>query len=214
MMEELENQKPTFESVWAALQETDRLLKENAMKSEMEREKSRANFDREMKESRANFDREMKESQANFDKRIQKLEELIGSSANNIGSFAEEYFFNSFEMGQQNFFGEKFDRIKKNLTQYWQDVEDEYDIVLYNHTSVALIEVKFKAHKNDIPKVIKKSETFRFIYPNYRDFKIYLGLASMCFYPMLEKECVKHGIAIIKQVGGKVIVNDANLKVY
>jgi hypothetical protein len=101
-----ENQHPTFESVWAALQETDRLL-----------DKSRAEFDERMK----------------------KLEELTGSWANNHGSFAEEYFFNSFEKGKQNFFGEKFDDIVKNLTNFWQGIKDEYDIVMYNHASVALI---------------------------------------------------------------------------
>ena len=253
-MEKLENQTPTFESVWAALQETDRLLKENAMKSEMEREKSRkdfdqrmaesradfdqrmresdrrreesrasfdremaesrANFDREMAESRANFDRKMAESRKDFDERMKKLETLTGSTAKNHGSFAEQYFFNSFEKGKLNFFGEKFDKIKKNESHHWQDIEDEYDIVLYNHTSVALVEVKFKAHENDIPTVIRKSTTFRILFPNYKNFKIYLGLASMSFYRELEDQCIEQGIAIIKQVGDVVVINDTHLKVY
>ena len=32
--------------------------------------------------------------------------------ANNHGSFAEEYFFYSFENGEKNFFGERFDEIE------------------------------------------------------------------------------------------------------
>jgi hypothetical protein len=86
--------------------------------------------------------------------------------------------------------------------------------VLYNHTSVALIEVKFKAHLNDIPKTLKKAETFRVLFPNYNDFRIYLGLASMTFYPELEQECIREGIAIIKQVGNNVVINDRYLKVF
>ena len=35
----------------------------------------------------------------------------------------------SFENGKKNFFGEKFDDIKKNLKNFWQGIEDEYDIV-------------------------------------------------------------------------------------
>jgi hypothetical protein len=46
------------------------------------------------------------------------------------------------------------------------------------------------------------------------DFKIYLGLASMSFFPELEQECIEQGIAVIKQVGDKVVINDSNLKVF
>ena len=93
-------------------------------------------------------------------------------------------------------------------------LKDEFDIVLFNHTSVALIEVKYKAHENDIPKVLKKAETFRILFPDYKDFKIYLGLATMAFYPELEQACINQGIAIIKQVGDTVVINDKHLKVF
>jgi len=192
MENSLEYQPATPEIVWA-------LLRENAQQ---------------MKESHAEFEQWRKKSNADFDRRIKKLEEITGSWANNHGSFAEEYFFNSFENGKQNFFGEKFDKIKKKLYNFWQGIEDEYDIVLYNHSSVALIEVKYKAHENDIPKVLKKAETFKILFPNYKDFKIYLGLASLSFYPELEQECIKQGIAIIKQVGDTVVINDSHLKVF
>ena len=64
---------PTFESVWVALQETDRLQKENAQ--------------------------QIKEYRADYERRMKKMEETMGSWANNQGAFAEEYFFNSFEHG-------------------------------------------------------------------------------------------------------------------
>jgi len=79
---------------------------------------------------------------------------------------------------------------------------------------VAIIEVKYKAHINDIPDVLNKAKTFRILSPHYKDFRIYLGLASMSFYPELEEECIEKGIAIIKQVGDTVVINDENLKVY
>jgi len=192
-MENLQNLQPaTPETVWALLQETVQLQKER----EIERENERI------------------ESEKKWEKRMKKLEELTGSWANNHGTFAEEYFFNSFEAGQKNFFGEKFEDVKKNLKNFWKGIEDEYDIVLYNHTSVALIEVKYKANTNDIPGVLKKAETFRILFPNYKDFRIYLGLASMSFYPELEQECINQGIAVIKQVGDTVVINDKNLKVF
>jgi hypothetical protein len=145
---------------------------------------------------------------------MKELQNLMGGWATNHGNFAEEYFFNSFENCQQNFFGEKFDEISKNLKSKKNKTEYEYDIVMYNCSSIAIVEVKFKAHKNDIPDVLKHADTFRFFYPEYKDYKIYLGLASMSFYPELEQECINTGIAVIKQVGDTVVINDTNLKVF
>jgi hypothetical protein len=145
---------------------------------------------------------------------MKELNKIVGGMANNQGSFAEEYFFNSFENGKRNFFGERFNEIEKNLKSRWNGLTDEYDIVLYNHASVAIIEVKYKANINDIPAVLKKAETFRVLFPNYKDFKIYLGLASMSFYHELEEECINQGIAVIKQVGDTVVINDEHLKVF
>jgi len=86
--------------------------------------------------------------------------------------------------------------------------------VLFNHSAVAIIEVKFKAHENDVAKVLNKVETFRILCPDYKDYRIYLGLASMSFYPELEKKCSETGIAIIKQVGDSVVIYDDHLKVF
>jgi len=180
-----QNMQPaTPETVWAILQET-------ARRQEV-------------------TDRMMQENE----KRWKELSKQLGGMAKSQGDFAEEYFFNSFDDGKTNFFGEKFDLIKKNLTNVWEGLEDEYDIVLYNHASVAIIEVKYKARLEDIPQVLKKAETFRILFPHYKDFKIYLGLASMSFESKSEQECVEQGIAVIKQIGDKVVINDTNLKVF
>ena len=96
-------------------------------------------------------------------KSLDKLKEVTGSHSNNLGSFAEEYFSNSFENDKRDFFGEAFDSVRKNLKGIEHD--DEYDIVLLNGKSVATVEVKFKAHENDVQKVLKKAETFRINYP-------------------------------------------------
>jgi hypothetical protein len=36
----------------------------------------------------------------------------------------------------------------------------------------------------------------------------------MSFYPELEQKCINEGIAVIKQVGDTVVINDTNLKAY
>jgi len=76
--------------------------------------------------------------------------------------------------------------------------EYEYDILLINGKCVDIIEVKFKGHENDVSNIVDKVKTFREDFPDYKEHKIYLGLASMSFYKELEDRCKNEGIAIIK----------------
>ena len=200
----------SFAELMASFAETDRILSEKFAETDRQIKET----DRMIKESHAKYEKRMEKYEKEYQKRMAKMEENMGNWSNNHGSFAEEYFFNSFENEQQNFFGEHFNEIEKNVKPKEIGLKDEYDIVMYNDSSVAIVEAKFKAHKNDIPKVIKKAETFRILCPSYKDYKIYLGLASLSFYPELEQECIEHGIAVIKQVGDTVVINDENLKVF
>ena len=187
-----EIQPATFESVWAALQESNRFLTEK----------------------QAETDRQLNESRIEAEKRMKKLEEMMGSWSNNHGFFAEEYFINSFEQNEKNFFGEKFDKLEDHVKGIKDGFKDEYDILLFNSKSIGIIEIKFKAHLNDVPKILRKAETFKVNFPEYQNHQIYLGLATMVFYEELEQECINQGIAVIKQVGDTVVINDAHLKVF
>ena len=189
----------TPESVWAALREL------------AERQ---AETDRILTEKFAETDRVLTEKFAETDRQIEKVNKTLGSWATNHGFYAEEYFFNSFEKGKQNFFGEKFDEIEKSVKGIKKGFKDEYDLLMTNGHSVGIVEVKFKAHENDIPKVLKKVNTFRANFPEFKNHRVYLGLATMVFYPKLEEGCIKEGIAVIKQVGDNVVINDKHLKVF
>jgi len=182
----------TPETCWAQIQESNRFLTER----------------------QAETDRQLKESRDDFDRRMKKMQEQVGGWANNHGFFAEEYFVNSFENGKQNFFGEKFDEMIDHVKGIKKGFKDEYDILLINGKSIGIIEIKYKAHENDVPKVLRKAETFRVNFPEYKNHQIYLGLATMTFYPELEQECINQGIAVIKQVGDTVVIHDTNLKVF
>jgi hypothetical protein len=207
----------TPESVWAALRELAASQAENARQM-----KENERF---LTEKQAETDRQIAEltrSQADFTKSQVKTENFLktlgrrlGGMGNSHGSFAEEYFFNAFEDGETDFFGEKFDEISKNLTYKRNGLTDEYDVVMFNHSSVAIVEVKYRADKDDLPSVLKKADTFRKLAPEYNNYKIYLGLASMTgFDPEVEKGCKLNGIAIIKQVGDNVVIIDENLKMF
>ena len=62
--------------------------------------------------------------------------------------------------------------------------------------------------------LLKKAETFKVLFPHYKDFALYLGLAGMHINITAEREAIKQGIAVIKQVGDNMVVNDAHLKRY
>jgi len=202
----LQKTKPdTFETVLASLKETGERFKETEQRFK-DTEQRFKDTERLIKENA--------EQMKDTDRRMKKLQKTLGEWADNHGAFAEDYFFNSFEDGKQNFFGEEFDEIEKNYKGIKKGYRDEYDILLLNGKSVGIVEVKFKAHTNDVPKILRKAETFRVNFPDYEKHQVYLGLATLAFYPELEEECIDKGIAIIKQVGDTVVINDAHLKIF
>jgi hypothetical protein len=79
---------------------------------------------------------------------------------------------------------------------------------------VGIIETKYKAHREQIQEVIQKAETFRLNLPKYQHYQVYLGLAALTFEERAEADCISKGIAIIKQLGDSVVINDAHLKVF
>lgn len=138
----------------------------------------------------------------------------LGGITDNTGLTTEEYFYNSM-LDNPVLGGIRFDTIRKNIHIKTKRLEDEYDIVLYNGDSIGLIECKYKAHENDLRKLIdKKVDSFRELHPDYKDYKIYLGLASFYFYPELEEMAKRNGVAILKQKGDVVEIQADNLRAY
>ena len=167
-------------------------------------------------ESSAKLDRDLQKSRAESDKEIKALKEMIGGMGNSNGAYAEEFFYNALLNGHRNLLGETFDEVMKgSKVTFNKGYEDEYDILLVNGKAVCIIEVKYKADGSDLAqKVLRKAETFKVNFPRYNDKSIYLALAGMSFNPLTEKACVDNGIAIIKQVGEALVINDKHLKVF
>jgi len=198
-----------FAETAAQMAETNILLKEMFKETEAQMKKT----DEQMKKT----DEQMKRTDEQMKRTDEKLERIgisLGSVTNNIGSITEEYFFNClFEKPVLG--GVKYDKVRRNISGVGLKSEDEFDIVMYNGDSIALIECKNKAHENDLRKLItKKAENFKDVFPNFKDYKIYLGLASFSFYPELEEMAKENGVAILKQKGDFVEIEADNLKVY
>ncbi|MCL2065061.1 MAG: hypothetical protein FWG98_11940 [Candidatus Cloacimonetes bacterium] len=205
---EIEKKEKLAEKKEKLAEKKQKLAEKKQIKAEKirqaEAEKRQAEFDR--------INAETAKRHEEFVKYMEKSDEKYGQFTNNLGYITEEYFYNSFDGGKTNFFGEDFDDILKNLKGIKKDFKDEYDILLINGKTIGIIEVKYKANTNDIPKVLRKAETFRINFPEYKNHKVFLGLATLAFYQELEDSCNLHGIAIIKNKGDKLIINDEHIK--
>ena len=200
---DMENSSYSFESVWATLQEIGARIEQ----SRAEADSRRAEADR----RRAEIDKEFKALAI----QIKATQKELGGIGRNNGAVAEEFFYNSLKYKKRNMFGQKFDKIiKEEKRQTKEGYEDEYDIMLFNGKSVCIVEVKYKADSNDVQQVLRKEKTFRANFPEHNDKKLYLALASMTFHKLTEKACADNGIAIIKQAGNAVVINDEHLKVF
>jgi ElaB/YqjD/DUF883 family membrane-anchored ribosome-binding protein len=209
----------TPESVLASVKE---MFAKSQKKTQAELAKSRTNFEKEMEQSRAEFDRRMKDAEqerkasvAEIDRLLKDLAKQVGGTSNTQGDFAEEYFFNSIDKDKEHLFGEEFHTIEKNRQRKIKNgICDEYDILLVNGEAIGIVEIKFKAQQDDIPKTLKKVSTFRANFPEYKNHRLYLGLAAMSFAKGVEDKSTEEGIAIIKQVGDTMVVNDKHIKVF
>jgi hypothetical protein len=95
------------------------------------------------------------------------------------------------------------------------NLEDNFDILLFNGSSVAIIETKYRAHQNSLEHLTtQKIQNFRTLFPTYAKHKIYLGIASMSFNKEVINEAKKLGIGILKQKGDTIECDAENIKAY
>ena len=141
------------------------------------------------------------------DEKLNRLSELYGGVSSNQGSAAEEFFFNSLtadpEVG-----GIKFDRIMPNVQINTKTKQGEFDIVLINGNSVAVVEVKYKVHPSDIAKVTKNLKRYREFYPEHKNYKLYGGIAGFSVPADAVKAAKEQGLFVLKRVG-QVVKTDA-----
>jgi ribosomal protein L9 len=130
------------------------------------------------------------------------------------GEAAESFFYNSLE--DNKMLGNvKFDEIAKNIKQKRHRTEDEYDIFLENGNSVGIIEVKYKVTKDHINKMVdKKANNFRILFPDYSDYKLYIGIAGLSFEPNVEKLASDNGLVVLKQKGEIMQVNSSHMRAF
>ncbi|MDR0304105.1 MAG: hypothetical protein LBH98_04955 [Chitinispirillales bacterium] len=157
---------------------------------------------------------ELREQQKKTDKKLDRLDEIVNGVNNNIGYHAEQYFQNVFKK-KLSFGKETYDYMISNLEYNKKGKSAEFDSVLVNGKSVAIIEAKNRIHPNFIKEIaLNKASQFREYFPIYKNYELYLGAAGFSFDKSVIEEAKVYGVGIIRQVGDAVEIDDENLKVY
>jgi hypothetical protein len=131
---------------------------------------------------------------------MKELGRRMGAMASKQGDVAEEFFYNSLrekmELG-----GMEFDTIFGNFVVGDKKRNSELDILMVNGKAAALVEVKYKAHLNDLDQVEQKIADYRSLRPEHKDFKLYAGLAGFSVPQDVVEEAHKRGMFVLKRTG-------------
>ena len=137
--------------------------------------------------------------------KMDKMNEMYGGLGNNVGQASEELFFNM--LNDNPVLKQiRFDPPQRNWHNVVGKLEDEYDIVMKNdYSSIFILEVKFKATKSDVEKLLTtKQENFNILFPEYKDYDQHWGLAATIIDEDLRKMALENGLTVL-QYKGKLI---------
>jgi hypothetical protein len=172
---------PSFETVWAALQEVAERQKET---------------DRQMKESAERLNREMKKSAARLDKQLGKLGNRMGEIVEHMvePNLRDKFRKLGYDFPQANQNSDVSDR-KNNIFL-------EIDVKLENGDKVMLVEVKTKPTTKDVQDHIKRLKKMRVYADLHGDKRTFLGsVAGVVITDNVKEYALGKGFFVIKPSG-------------
>ena len=143
------------------------------------------------------------QNQQESTRKLDKLGELYGNLGQNQGDVAEEFFFQS--LIKDTHLGKiHFDDVVKNMEKHRGKIQEEYDLVMTNGDAIAVVEVKYKAHTNDLDKLDRKMKNFKPLFPIYRAFKQYGAIAAFHINDEAKEEALRRGYFVLQRSGDLV----------
>jgi hypothetical protein len=205
--EYIESSKASDQRLKEHLQETDRQLKEQIKETDRRLKET----DRQLKEQIKETDRQLKETDKLLTRVIKGIESLnieVGGIGNSNGFYAEDIFYYSFAKSK-SIGNMTFDTIYRNLGSTCKGIEDEFDIVCLNTSVAVIIETKYNFHPNDVESVLKKIDNFRILFPQYKDYKIFGGIAGLTVRDETIDTAKQMGFFVFIQEGNDIkVLND------
>ena len=235
-IKEIENYNQDFASVWASMDRRDQQMAESNARMEKQMAESNARMEKQNAESKARMDEELSATNrvitamgervdalvATVDKSYAEFLETrkeVGKMGNSYGMYAESYFYESLKKTKQ-FGGITYKQVvngtKGTLTLPDDTmIVDEFDIVMHDGDSIAIIEVKTKVQKEDVLDLInRKIGNYKLMSPQYAHKKFYLGVAGFFIKKDAEEEALKRGVGILKLSGENLEIQDGHLTIF
>jgi len=185
-----------FEEIRLLQKENDERFEERLKQNE---EQSRKEFE-EIRLLQTEGYKELREIMKRNDERLAGMGVIFGNFQNNAGEEKEIMFYQHLNKNKE-LNNIKFDEVLKNVS----DGNREYDIVMRNGKYAAMIEVKQKAHENDIYKLLNEQILdFKKVFA--RDKKAIIAIASPIITPPVRELAIQNGIILISQNGDNVSV--------
>jgi hypothetical protein len=134
------------------------------------------------------------------DRKFKTMQDMLDGISKNQGSVAEEFFFNS--LNAKPVIGDiKFDRVTPHLIVGRKGKQSEYDVVMVNGASVGIVEIKYKAHLNDLQQVHEQVKRFKRDCPEFKGYAIYGGIAGLSVPNDVSKAAKEQGLFVLKRKG-------------
>jgi hypothetical protein len=142
----------------------------------------------------------LRASQEATDARFDKLAAKYGGLSDNLGSAAEEFFYNSLESAPM-VGGIRFDAVHAKVFGGKMGKQSEYDIVLVNGATAAIVEVKYKVHPSALDQLEAQLHKYKEHFPEHKDFALYGGIAGMSIPDEVVVQAKARGMFVLKCKG-------------
>ena len=148
-------------------------------------------------------DEQMKRNDKMLTEKLDRMGITLGNIGKNQGDVAEEFFFQS--LIKDNHLGKiRFDDVVKNMEKHRGKIKEEYDLVMTNGDAIAVVEVKYKAHTQDLDKLDRKMKHFKQLFPIYQAFKQYGAIAAFHINDDAKEEALRRGYFVLQRSGDLV----------
>ena len=146
---------------------------------------------------------ETEKQMAKSDRKLDRIAKLHGDVVNSIGEVAEEYFYQRLK-SNKNLGKIHFDDVSQNVKRERGEVF-EYDIVMYNDTSVGIVEVKNKLRKDDVVEFLENQlANYKKEFPAYSEKNLYGAIVGMKVYKDAQVFAEKQGLFILTQSNNRL----------
>ena len=137
---------------------------------------------------------------AETSRKLKSIGEQFAGFTTNQGDVAEAFFFNGL-LASPEIGGIHFDRVSSKVLVGSASKKTEFDIVMVNGASVAIIEVKVKPHENDLIQIQTQIDKYKTLFPEHKNFKVYGGIAGLAVPENVQKKARELGFFVLEQQG-------------